>query len=123
MAQHLVTALFIAAAIACTVLANLMLKTGAQSHGIGPFWPLTVVNAKVLTAAAGFAMAFLFYTMTLKRMPLSLAQAIFSVQFVLVILAASLVLQEEIGTARWIGIALMAVGLAVVGLADGAPGK
>lgn len=121
MAQHLVTLLLILAAIACTVLANLVLKTGAEGSGFASFWPLSVVNLQVLAAACAFGMSFLFYTMLLKRMPLSLAQAIFSVQFVLVILAANVVLQEQIGTARWVGIALMAVGLAIVGLSPDAP--
>jgi undecaprenyl phosphate-alpha-L-ara4N flippase subunit ArnE len=65
-------------------------------------------------------MAFLFYAMLLKRLPLSLAQAIMSMQFVLVIIAANFLLGEQIDAARWVGIALMAVGLAVIGFSPGA---
>ena len=60
-------------------------------------------------------MAFLFYAMILKRMPLNLAQAILSMQYVLVILAANVLLHEPIGTARWTGIAIVAIGLIVIG--------
>jgi drug/metabolite transporter (DMT)-like permease len=100
-----------------TVLANLALKVGAERRGDFVSWPLNLVNVHVALGAASFALAFLFYALVLRRLPLSLAQAIFSVQFVLVILAANLLLHESIGGARWVGIALMAAGLLVVSLA------
>jgi len=116
MGQHLITGALILAAVTFTVTANLVLKTGTQRQGFGTLWPLTVVNAEIIAAAGAFALAFLFYTMLLKRIPLSLAQAILSVQFVLVILAANVVLHEHVGWVRWMGIALVALGLVVVGL-------
>jgi len=70
----------------------------------------------VVLGAALFELAFLFYALVLRRLPLSVAGTIFSVQFVLVILAANLVLHEGIGGVRWAGIALIAVGLLVVSL-------
>lgn len=115
MGRSLITALLISASASFTVLANLVLKVGAQGQGVGSVWPLTVVNVRVVAAAAAFGMAFLFYAMLLRRLPLSLAQAIMSMQFVLVILAANLLLGEQISPVRWAGIALMAVGLAIVG--------
>ena len=116
MGRHLITAALILASITFTVTANLILKTGAERRGMGAVWPFTVVNGHVALAAGAFALAFLFYTMLLKRLPLSLAQAILSVQFVLVILAANLLLHESVGWVRWVGIALMAIGLTVVGI-------
>ena len=120
MTQHLVTLLLILASASCTVSANLVLKLGAGGSGIGSVWPLTVVNGRVVLAAFTFAMAFVFYTMILRRLPLSLAQAILSMQFVLVILAANVLLDEPVGTVRWIGIALMAAGLVVIGISPAA---
>jgi small multidrug resistance pump len=117
MGQHLATAAFILASMTFTVLANLALKVGAERRGDFVSWPLNLVNVHVALGAASFALAFLFYALVLRRLPLSLAQAIFSVQFVLVILAANLLLHESIGGARWVGIALMAAGLLVVSLA------
>src|SRR5436190_24387178 len=113
MAQHLVTAALILASMACTVLANLALKVGAERRAE---WPFTLLNMHVAVGAGAFALAFVFYALLLRRLPLSLAQAVFSVQFLLVILAANLVLHESIGGVRWMGIALMAVGLLVVSL-------
>jgi drug/metabolite transporter (DMT)-like permease len=120
MGQHLITAFLILTSASCTVAGNLLLKIGADRRGIGSVWPLTVVNGHVILAASAFVCAFLFYAMLLKRLPLSFAQAIMSVQFVLVILAANVLLDESVGRVRWLGIALMAVGLAVVGVSPDA---
>jgi len=116
MGQHLVTTALIIGSMTCTVLANLSLKIGAQRPGALAGWPLNVFNMHVVLGAALFALAFLFYALVLRRLPLSVAGTIFSVQFVLVILAANLVLHEGIGGVRWAGIALIAVGLLVVSL-------
>jgi drug/metabolite transporter (DMT)-like permease len=121
MGQHLITGILILAAVTFTVTANLVLKTGTQQQGFGTLWPLTVVNTQTIVSASAFALAFLFYAMLLKRIPLSLAQAILSVQFVLVILAANVLLDEQVGWIRWIGIALVAAGLIVVGLSPDSP--
>jgi len=120
MGQHLVTAALILASMTCTVLANLYLKIGGQRPGAFASWPFNAINSHVVIGAAWFALAFLFYALILRRLPLSLAQAIFSVQFVLVILAANLVLHESIGGVRWLGVALMAAGLLVVSLSPDA---
>jgi undecaprenyl phosphate-alpha-L-ara4N flippase subunit ArnE len=96
------------------------LKVGAQRQGDLVGWSSSMINTHVVIGAAAFALAFLFYALILRRLPLSLAQAIFSVQFVLVILAANWVLHESVGGIRWLGIALMAVGLLVVSLAPDA---
>ncbi len=117
MGQHLVTAALILASMTFTVLANLSLKVGADRQADVVSGPFSLINMHVALAAASFALAFLFYAFVLRRLPLSFAQAIFSVQFVFVILAANLVLHESIGTARWMGIALMAVGLLVMSVA------
>ena len=116
MGQHLYTLVLILASAGFTVTANLSLKLAAQSGGIGTVWPLSILNMRVLVAAGAFAMAFIFYTMLLRRLPLSLAQAVISIQFILVILAANVLLSEPIGTVRWIGIGLMAIGLLIIGL-------
>ena len=117
MAQHLYTLFLVLASAGFTVTANLILKVASEREGVAPFWPLSIVNLQVLLAAGAFAMAFLFYAMLLKRVPLSLAATLLSVQFVLVILAANVLLSEPVGTTRWFGIALVAAGLVLVGIA------
>ena len=119
MGQHLYTILLIAASVGFTVTANLTLKIASRGAGIGDWWPLSIINSRVVMAAAAFAMAFVFYTMLLKRLPLSLAQSVISAQFVIVILAANVLLGETVGTVRWLGIALVAAGLVVIGFSPG----
>ena len=117
MGQYLYTIFLAAASIGFTVAANLTLKVASQGSGFGTVWPLSIINARAVFAAGAFAMAFVFYTMLLKRAPLNLAASMLSVQFVLVVLAANLLLDEPIGSVRWFGIMLVAAGLVVIGAA------
>ena len=101
-------------AIFFTVCGNLLLKIGAGSPGYGTAWPLSILNISVIAGAISFGFSLLFYIMLLKRMPLNIAQSIFSVQFVFVILASSLILGESVGWLRWCGIAIVACGLCII---------
>ena len=49
-------------------------------------------------------------------LPLNIAQSFAAIQFIAVILASTLVLSEPIAIPRWIGIALIAIGIVIVGL-------
>ena len=98
--------------ILCTVCGNLLIKLGAADPGFSDVWPLSIINFRVISGALFFGLGLLFYTMLLKRMPLNIAQSIFSVQF---IFASSFVLGETIGWVRWVGIALVACGLFIIG--------
>ena len=102
--------------MACTVVGNLLLKTGVQQPGVSTVWPLSLLNVRTALGAMTFCFAMVFYMMVLKRTALNLAQSIFALQFVLVIVAANFVLNEPIGMQRWFGIALIAAGLFVISL-------
>lgn len=108
--------LFILASMSCTVFGNLMLKTGVQQPGISDIWPLSLLNSRTVLGAVSFCFAMVFYMMVLKRTTLNLAQSIFALQFVLVIIAANVILNEPIGMQRWLGISLIAAGLFVISL-------
>ena len=99
-----------------TVIGNLLLKTGVQHPGVVAVWPLSLLNGRTLLGALSFCCAMVFYMMVLKRTTLKLAQSIFALQFVLVIIAANVILGEPIGIQRWLGIGLIAAGLFVVSL-------
>lgn len=118
--DSLVTGSFIIASMTCTVIGNLLLKTGAGRAGVNTTWPFSLLNMQTFLGALAFGLAMVFYLMVLKRTSLNLAQSIFALQFVLVIFAAHLVLNEPIGFYRWIGIALIALGLFVVALSPNA---
>ena len=112
-----VNGIFILVSMACTVIGNLLLKTGVQQPGISSVWPISLVNTRTVLGAISFCCAMVFYMMVLKRTSLNLAQSIFALQFVLVIIAANVILNETIGPQRWFGIALIAAGLFVISLA------
>lgn len=111
-----VTGGIVLASMVCTVVGNLLLKIGAGERGVSTVWPFSMLNLHTFLGALAFCMAMVLYLMVLKRAALNLAQSIFALQFVLVILAARFVLDEPIGTHRWVGIALIAAGLFVVAI-------
>lgn len=106
--------LVLLAMITFTVIANLLLKTGAVAGGTdGPITRL--VNWRVILGLVSFGTAACFYIIILQWLPLNVAQSFAAAQFVAVILASAILLSEPIGTAQWIGIALIALGIGVVG--------
>ena len=106
----------ILASMSCTVMGNLLLKTGVQHPGVATIWPLNLLNSRTMLGAVSFCLAMVLYMMVLKRTTLNLAQSIFALQFVLVIIAANENHNEPIGMQRWIGIGLIAAGLFVISL-------
>lgn len=112
----IINGIFILAAMSCTVVGNLLLKTGVEHRGVSTTWPFSLLNLQTFLGALAFCFAMIFYMMVLKRTALNLAQSIFALQFVLVIIAANVILGEPIGPQRWIGIGLIAAGLFVISL-------
>ena len=102
--------------ISLTVLANLLLKTGASAPGVAQGQWTGLLNWRVAGGLASFALAAFFYVVILTRLPLNVAQSFASMQFVAVILAAALVLGEPIGLLRWAGIVMICGGIFLVGL-------
>jgi drug/metabolite transporter (DMT)-like permease len=110
------TALVIIGMFTCTVVANLLLKTGAVTgRDAGGSWWGQLLNWRIAAGFASFAGAALFYTVLLRSIPLNVAQSFTAAQYIAVILASAVVLAEPISAARWIGIALIACGIAIVG--------
>jgi len=99
--------------ISFTVLANILLKTGATLAPPGQFEQL--LNWRITLGLCSFAVAACFYVLVLQWLPLNVAQSFTAAQFVAVILASALVLSEPIGPGQWLGISLIALGIVVVG--------
>lgn len=99
-----------------TVIANLLLKTGAvMGREAGGAWWAQLANWRVAGGFGSFAVAALFYTVLLRTVPLNVAQSFTAAQFIAIVLASALVLAEPISATRWVGIALIASGIAIVG--------
>ena len=100
--------------IGCTVGANLLLKSGAMV----PASQRVILGILGWQSAAGlalFGIGGLVYAVLLRSVPLNVAQVFAATQFIGVILAARLVLEEPISPMRWAGIACTALGVAIVG--------
>jgi drug/metabolite transporter (DMT)-like permease len=104
-----------AAVIGFTVAANLMLKLGAGVPETQRIF-FGLLGWKSLAGLALFGCGGLVYAFLLRRVPLNIAQVFAAAQFVGVVIAASLVLGEPISPARWLGIACISFGIALVGL-------
>jgi len=100
--------------VSFTVIANLLLKTGAiagtPGQGIGH-----LVNWRVLLGFVSFGVAACFYTALMQWVPLNVATSFAAAQFVAVIVAARFFLSEPIDWMQWAGIALIALGISLVG--------
>jgi len=98
--------------VACTIAANLLLKVGAA-----PGEPALggLVSPKSALGAVVFGCALVLYMRVLKSVPLNLAQAFMAVQYIGVILAAAVLLNEPLPPIRWAGMFLIALGIALVG--------
>ena len=75
-----------------------------------------VFGWKSLAGLALFGCGGIIYAVLLRRVPLNIAQVFAAAQFIGVVIAATLVLGEPISPARWLGIACISLGIALVGL-------
>jgi undecaprenyl phosphate-alpha-L-ara4N flippase subunit ArnE len=100
--------------ISSTVVANVFMKLGASDNEEAR-WLLGIAGTRTLAGMAFFGVALLLYTWLLRYIPLNIAQSLMAVQFIAVILASTWLLSEPMPSLRWVGIALIAAGVVLVG--------
>jgi multidrug transporter EmrE-like cation transporter len=103
--------------IGFTVAANVFLKTGAMV----PAAERTIMGVcdwRTLLGFVFFGTSAVVYSGVLQWMPLNVAQSLAASQFVAVIVASALILAEPIPPVRFIGIALIVIGIVVVSVSD-----
>jgi drug/metabolite transporter (DMT)-like permease len=106
----------IASMVALTVGANLMLKLGAMAPPAERVL-LGVLSWQSIVGLSLFGIGGVIYAFVLRALPLHVAQAFAAVQYVAVVLAASVLLSERIAPTSWLGIAFIVVGIVLVGTA------
>ena len=98
--------------VSATVIANLLMKSGAgQEHHR---WLLGLLGTRSIVGIAFFGLALILYAWILRWVPLNVAQSLMAGQYVAVILASAIILAEPISGIRWVGICLIAAGIALV---------
>ena len=73
-----------------------------------------VTNSKILLGVALETVFFVFLLVLLKRNDVSLIWPLTSLGFVLTALSARFILHEQVTTTRWVGVALIVIGAALV---------
>jgi multidrug transporter EmrE-like cation transporter len=63
-----------------------------------------------------FGISAVFWLVVLSKVPLSFAYPFVGVSYIVIVLVARLVLHEHVPTLRWVGVAVVATGIAIVGL-------
>jgi drug/metabolite transporter (DMT)-like permease len=101
--------------ISFTVIANLLMKTGAVSGDSAQGSISHLLNWRIVLGLFSFGLAACFYIVILQWLPLNVAQSFAAAQFIAVILASAWLLSEPIGTAQWLGITFIALGISIVG--------
>ena len=101
--------------VTSTVSGNILMKQGAMVPASQRVL-LGIMGWRSFLGFGVFLIAGLLYSWLLRWIPLNVVQSFAAVQFVGVILASYIVLAEPIPVARWIGIAFILTGIAIVGL-------
>jgi multidrug transporter EmrE-like cation transporter len=63
-----------------------------------------------------FGISAVFWLVVLSKVPLSFAYPFVGVSYIVIVLVARLVLHEHVPALRWVGVAVVAMGIAIVGL-------
>lgn len=63
-----------------------------------------------------FGVSALFWLVVLSRIPLSVAYPIVGVSYILIVLLGRFVLHEPVPVTRWVGVFVVATGIAIIGL-------
>lgn len=109
--QRMLGFVALAVAIAGNAAGNILLKLGA-APGVDRFF-FGIVGWQTLAGIACFAVNVIFYAWALKQFDLHVVQIVVSLQYIVVIGLAALLLGENVSLTQWCGIALIAAGLFV----------
>ena len=63
-----------------------------------------------------FGVSALFWLVVLSRVPLSVAYPIVGISYILIVLFAKVFLNEDVPPLRWLGVLVVAMGIAIIGL-------
>lgn len=109
------TILVFALMVSCTVAGNILMKQGAMVPAAQRVI-FGLMGWRTFFGFGVFLVAGLLYSLVLRWVPLNVAQSFAALQFVVVILAAAMILAEPIPPIRWVGIVFILTGIAIVGL-------
>jgi drug/metabolite transporter (DMT)-like permease len=98
-----------------TVPANLLIKAGAEAARLSGHPLAGLMNWYILGGLSAFGCAVLIYLLVLQQLPLNVATSFAASQFIAVVIASAILLSEPVPPLRWVGIAMIATGIVLVG--------
>jgi drug/metabolite transporter (DMT)-like permease len=63
-----------------------------------------------------FGISAVFWLVVLSKVPLSFAYPFVGLSYIVIVLVARVVLHEHVPALRWVGVAVVAIGIAIVGV-------
>jgi undecaprenyl phosphate-alpha-L-ara4N flippase subunit ArnE len=105
--------------ILCDIIGQLCFKAGLDSADGGDatrlVWLKVATTPLIWLGMATYAIEIGAWLFVLSRMPLSLAFPLASLSYCGIALASRFILKEPVSQRRWLGTALIALGVAIVG--------
>ena len=92
----------------------ILLKKGAKDFNLNPL--KQIKNYNMLGGIAVYALATIFFIPALKGGELSVLYPLVSVAYIWTTLLAMLVLKEKMNLMKWMGIAIIILGVSLIGL-------
>jgi multidrug transporter EmrE-like cation transporter len=89
---------------------------GSTDHGAVDTLTRAAREPRLWVGLTLFGISAVFWLVVLSKVPLSFAYPFVGLSYVVIVLVARLVLHEHVPTLRWIGVAVVATGIAIVGL-------
>ena len=112
--------ILIVVSVAFATLGQFTLKSAMNEVGAHANAGHTLMRAarlpKLWVGLALFGISAVFWLLVLSKVPLSVAYPFVGVSYVVVVLVSRFVLHEHVPSLRWVGVAVVAAGIALVGL-------
>ncbi len=90
-----------------------------SGNAIRAVLPRIVLNPLIWVGFIGFGLGAVFWLAVLSRVPLSLAYPILALSYFVVVIEAWLFLRERVTWKRLLGVAIIVVGVVIVGMGEG----
>ena len=113
----IMAAAVIALTLGETALAKGMKQTAEAEGWLGQVWAIAR-NGWVVSGVVLLALHLLLYLLALRRADLSFALPMTAASYPLSAMMARFYLREDVGTARWLGTLLIALGVAIVAFGE-----
>jgi undecaprenyl phosphate-alpha-L-ara4N flippase subunit ArnE len=111
--------LVLAGTILCDIIGQLCFKAGLDGAAGGDatrtVWRKVAVTPLIWLGVATYAIEIGAWLFVLSRMPLSFAFPLASLSYCGIALSSRFILKEQVSRRRWLGTALIALGVAMVG--------